>query len=603
MAWAFNSPLSRELRTNYVPDEAERVEIEQYLQEPERRMADFEKEMTFRQRALEHFTTERDRLQSVIQQHRVLLSPVRVLPNDILLSIFLFCLPVEHNAVMDPTQPPMVLGLVCSRWRFIAYNSPHLWASLHIPLPRYPSYPAISLPDVREIFQARMFLHQAAIRQWLTRSRSRPLSVSLYVTSSSWDGTAADDYLAYLVLLISFFYRIRVLEVTLPSGYFYTFFASLTPEQLPMLETLRLSFVDDRPVGGTANQQDKKWTSSGLLITRTLREMHLIQFPSLIPYLEINWRLLTSLDIIYSTQVWRDRGFTLNEAYAVLAQCSNLVHLGIELTDPSHTICPLRLISLPHLHSLTLLDAAYNLASLLDRMLVPNLKCIRYETKYAPSPSRRSPLLVLLASNNQGTEQLTMNVEFLSLPELNWCFFYAPNLTHFSHVWKRVSTEQAVYLSTLRGLPVDFIRAFLELLIPNQQGIRMCSWPGLTHVYVKGANPAFIDDAFIKRFIDARRRSGDTKRRAVQDVLTPASLLQVEIEFGHGFISQPPVLNVNQLQSRLGLGPGLASLVGASSIASEPMSPMAVNFLRPDHSLELVTPGRFERGLAFDSTL
>ncbi|KAF8884725.1 hypothetical protein CPB84DRAFT_1645432, partial [Gymnopilus junonius] len=107
------------------------VEIKQYLQEPKCKMANFKKDMAFYQRALDHFTMKRDGLRSTIQQHCALLSLMRALSNEILLSIFLFCLPVRHNSTMDVNEPPMVLGLVCSRWHIIAYNSPSLWVSLH----------------------------------------------------------------------------------------------------------------------------------------------------------------------------------------------------------------------------------------------------------------------------------------------------------------------------------------------------------------------------------------------------------------------------------------------------------------------------------------
>ncbi|KAG1724174.1 hypothetical protein EDB19DRAFT_1760423 [Suillus lakei] len=51
------------------------------------------------------------------------------LPTEILSQIFLCCLPEDEDEYLSPTrnQPPVVLTLICRRWREIAMDMPSLW--------------------------------------------------------------------------------------------------------------------------------------------------------------------------------------------------------------------------------------------------------------------------------------------------------------------------------------------------------------------------------------------------------------------------------------------------------------------------------------------
>ncbi|KJA24820.1 hypothetical protein HYPSUDRAFT_135483, partial [Hypholoma sublateritium FD-334 SS-4] len=69
-----------------------------------------------------------------MEPSRALLSPFRRLPDDIISEIFVGCLPVHHNPVIDPRQPPLLLSLISRRTRSIALATPRLWAAIHIPV-------------------------------------------------------------------------------------------------------------------------------------------------------------------------------------------------------------------------------------------------------------------------------------------------------------------------------------------------------------------------------------------------------------------------------------------------------------------------------------
>ncbi|KIM41518.1 hypothetical protein M413DRAFT_42372, partial [Hebeloma cylindrosporum] len=77
----------------------------------------------------------RQTIQKIINDHNIILSPVRGLPPDVLQEIFFHCLPTHHNPIIKSSEPPLLLTRICSSWRAIALSSPRIWSKIHIPLP------------------------------------------------------------------------------------------------------------------------------------------------------------------------------------------------------------------------------------------------------------------------------------------------------------------------------------------------------------------------------------------------------------------------------------------------------------------------------------
>ncbi|KAJ7102749.1 hypothetical protein C8R44DRAFT_887490 [Mycena epipterygia] len=78
---------------------------------------------------------------SAAQCHiNALLDPVARLPFEILLEIFIQCLPTHqhrfwHIPVAGASYVPMLLLNICNAWTEIALSTPALWASIHISFP------------------------------------------------------------------------------------------------------------------------------------------------------------------------------------------------------------------------------------------------------------------------------------------------------------------------------------------------------------------------------------------------------------------------------------------------------------------------------------
>ncbi|KAF8214973.1 hypothetical protein K438DRAFT_1562116, partial [Mycena galopus ATCC 62051] len=130
-----NSPFANRLHTNYVPSEPEILEIRVLLMDPAEELARVEAQIKEMEIALDQLKEQRATLRVPIDAHKALISPMRCIPQDILVEIFLACLPTEHNACIDSAEAPLVLGRICRHWRSVAYSTPMLWRSIHIPSP------------------------------------------------------------------------------------------------------------------------------------------------------------------------------------------------------------------------------------------------------------------------------------------------------------------------------------------------------------------------------------------------------------------------------------------------------------------------------------
>ncbi|KAJ6606313.1 hypothetical protein DFH09DRAFT_5495 [Mycena vulgaris] len=72
------------------------------------------------------------------------LAPITVIPFEILSDIFIHCLP-ENSAFPNATEAPLLLGQICSAWRYVALSTPMLWCSLAIRYEEKPDADSLAL--------------------------------------------------------------------------------------------------------------------------------------------------------------------------------------------------------------------------------------------------------------------------------------------------------------------------------------------------------------------------------------------------------------------------------------------------------------------------
>ncbi|KAK7022108.1 hypothetical protein R3P38DRAFT_3538325 [Favolaschia claudopus] len=330
-----DSPFADHLGTNYVPSDAEVAEIRSLLAGPEDDLASLDAEIEALERALMELREKREALKQPIDAHRALISPIRLLPLDILAEIFLACLPSKREALIDDSKAPLLLGRICRSWRAVAYSTPTLWSSIHIPW-EYDCPPAI------------LTRLEAIVEAWLRRSAACSLSVSLVVPYHAAD-IAADSKGHKLIL--------QVLSV---SGRLRHLGLAGDPE-----------FIAINCLNSSISSADA--FSVEPLQVSTLEHISLIARNVDPLALPINWSHLTRLRLECEGRQGMngglEGGLVLDAALDVLRRASNLVFCHLQRAEPNllHRLPRL----LPHIRTLTLTDVV--LQRWISQLVAPNL--------------------------------------------------------------------------------------------------------------------------------------------------------------------------------------------------------------------------------------
>ncbi|KAF9477124.1 hypothetical protein BDN70DRAFT_862273 [Pholiota conissans] len=463
---AFNSPFSVHLHTNYVPYDVEKMQISELLIAPQRKAHTLGAEIGQLKSRIAEVKARRDALDVMITEQTSLLAPWRRIPDKILSAIFIYCLPAQHYTPMTIHDAPLRLTFVCQRWRRVAFNTPYLWATLHIVCVSTWERAAV-------VFFLRVQSHLNAIVQWINRSGSCPLSIS---TSD-----CVRPFFIYLHALRQFSNRWLNIQFNGIDQRALLSLASLSHDDVPMLETMNLRFpssVDER----TSSQ----WRmQGGLFRGNKLRIVSIYHRPVALDVMALDWSGLTTL-ILCDASTAVQSPMTPSEAVAILSQCKNLLNLTMSIFDhpptgpfqlPAHANLQ---YSLPHLQNLSINDNYFFTSTLFSSIHAPSLTGVAYSTQFWPSRIRRSPLVALLARNGRTVRSLIMDPSFLSHAEFVDCCRLSPFLArlHFLQSSIPMPNERR---NGLQG-PINQIimNVVFQLLTPADQG--KCHWPYLQYL-------------------------------------------------------------------------------------------------------------------------
>jgi hypothetical protein len=236
------------LHTNYAPTSEEKVAIEALCADPLRDIRQLDEEIGKLEEEMARLRLRREELQTFVDDHRMLLSPIRQLSPEVLQKIFVECVVAvcyaDSYPVMLATQAPMLLGRVCSSWRRIAYGTAELWNVLHIAVPN---------PDKGEEDGTLAPLRLEALKDWLGRTGSLPLHISLFAAAPLDEGNTywpqlpptIHDYnhiYQYAEVLMEFADRWGSLTVAVPPPLLRPW-SLLAGRTLPMLKEFRYSHM------------------------------------------------------------------------------------------------------------------------------------------------------------------------------------------------------------------------------------------------------------------------------------------------------------------------------------------------------------------------
>ncbi|PPR08039.1 hypothetical protein CVT24_010838 [Panaeolus cyanescens] len=282
-------------------------------------------------------------LKDALSIYDPIVAPVRRLSEDVLEEIFFHCLPVTRNVRPFVSEAPLLLTLVCKKWREVAYRSPWLWTTLHIPIPFLYSelkrkYRFVSNPNVtnwKEYRSGMQAIRLVELEKWLLRSGTLPLSISLQASQlmKTVDGFRSSfssvetkfEPLAKSTfsIIAKFANKITDLDLAMPPSLL-QWFDEASAGQLLILKRARVSSLG---VGASNAHRDLNFISQA-----SIRELS-VHFPKDILDLatgigymfgEPLYRPLTSLSLHIP--------FPLSEARTILLACRDLQIFSIKMS-------------------------------------------------------------------------------------------------------------------------------------------------------------------------------------------------------------------------------------------------------------------------------
>ncbi|KAJ7701449.1 hypothetical protein B0H17DRAFT_1045458 [Mycena rosella] len=504
-----DSPFADKFGTNYVPSDLEMDQLRALLVEPIAELALVDAQIDELDVLVRQLKGKRASLQTRIDVHAALMSPFRRIPQDVLGEIFSACLPTMHNALIDPGEAPMLLGRICRHWRDVAYSTPRLWSSLHIPpvtgrFEQLDSHDPPNIDDRLEKF----------VEAWLDRSASCPLSISIsrgpYDSDIGPSGTTPGT----IRQLIRVAGRLCHLSIC-------THLSEIRPlllfgrEDLPCLRSIHIQapsdpneLLDGVPILQIPNLHQISLHASTDALTLPLR-----------------WSELTDLSL-ECFPIWVDNsahnspnpgGLDQNGAQDLLRRCPNLVRCHLQATTYAPFIGGSTVI-VPHLKALSLSDE-FDSAQFMQSLDLPSLRYLGIGGGGPGTPSLRS-----IQSSMHG----------LTLELRNSCRLPEDGLVDLLNLLRGVSRVRLPRTTRIRlpnhlAMVISLDDEFLARLSPKPTHTVS---PALTHIEFGICD--FSDIALLD-FIRARMATGNPLRR-IEAILPRAMDIDIPSEL-HPFIS------------------------------------------------------------------
>ncbi|KAJ7140697.1 hypothetical protein C8R44DRAFT_866397 [Mycena epipterygia] len=361
------------LYTNATPSDIECDAIRDFVAGPRKEAARLTEEISRMQTLIEKLVQKRAEVNEFIDAHLALVSPARRLPSDIVRTIFTASLPASRNCAMTGQDSPLLLCQICSAWRELALSTPRLWSSPHIVVPDH----------------SRMKALVEMVALWLSRSGIIPLSFSVVVSRAcEYDC----DLKPLLDFLAEFSRRWKSIHIILPTLDSFEIFASLSAEDVPMLQ--------DAVVGGVipSFEANSPWDSLAFLAAPSLLSLSITEgchFPAL-NYLS---KRLVHLRIM--SKPTEDLSFPLTSAIVLglLQQFPVLETCELALVGEAQSSWTGGSVVLPRLHHLSLWNQTLEREAdlLFADLILPNMRSVDYRlTSASANALPFSPLVPAL---------------------------------------------------------------------------------------------------------------------------------------------------------------------------------------------------------------
>jgi len=428
-------------RNNDLPSESE-------LQEAFELRSQLQEDLLQVDTEIRQLKEKRAGIQKSIDTYNIILSPARRLLPDILQEIFYHCLPDDHNPTLSAKEAPILLTRICSVWRIIALTSPLIWARIHIPLPGTPSLSSrigifSSAANARRHldFSKAMELRCQVVKDWLTRSGTCPLSISLsyptgsFGTAEQWEvfDNAANDVTEPLFRqILSFSSRWKHVELSMPFSVYQKLESHISGEALPLLNSLRGYIERNEPFS-----QDPAPFPLRFLEAPNLQRLSLY-YPQL-PYHNTAtfppiWSRLTDLHIQTSILDF--------DFYNIISLCRNLITCQVDDVEaswraPDEQLPPQMEVIFPNLQLVRICESG-GISHVVQAINAPRLKSLNYRSRhyfdYTESHptflTRADGLFTLVEKGASTLRKLTLEPQHMRSADIMTCLRLANKVSH-----------------------------------------------------------------------------------------------------------------------------------------------------------------------------
>jgi len=427
------------LENNDPPSESTILEVRESLKAPLNELQEIETDVKRLEELMEAMKIKRQGIQKTIDDHNIILSPVRRLPPDVLHEIFFHCLPTHRNPVMKSSESPILLTRICSLWRSIALTSPRIWSRIHIPLPGDPSFSSgygiitdeTTLSNRRQRFAGVLRLRCDGVRAWLSRSGTCPLSLSVtYPGYYSGIQNSKDDELAQEMfdILLSFADRWSDIDLSMPEDIYNLLQGNIIPTMFSSLKSLKANLYQQYHANNSESMPIRLLAAPSLRrITISAIQTTLQMTGSLV---QPTWNHLTHITFASST--------TDRYLLVLLRQCPNLIFgkFLVITSWPYEPIMDQEEVLLPRLESLVINDSGAHetMTIVFSAIKAPVLTRLSYQWSNQRTPEDNSTIplttpVIPLLENSTLINDLSLDGG-LSSQDTEECLRYGGSVTH-----------------------------------------------------------------------------------------------------------------------------------------------------------------------------
>jgi hypothetical protein len=108
-----------------MPDASEASILQKALRHANSDLHELHGDITHIQAILDELHLKRESLRKFTIEHNPFLAPIRQLPAEILIEIFMLCMSYDLSS-FGPNRPPSLFGQVCRGWRQVALSTQKL---------------------------------------------------------------------------------------------------------------------------------------------------------------------------------------------------------------------------------------------------------------------------------------------------------------------------------------------------------------------------------------------------------------------------------------------------------------------------------------------